>query len=817
MKQILLSLLFLLSIGSVANAQVGRIKGKITMENGSPVDGATVTLKPLNRNVIADEKGNYEFNAISYGKYTLEISSIEIAFQKLELNINKTENIFNVFAKANENKTLTEVGIVGKTEKKKIETSGFAVAIIETKEASLRNLTTNELLDRAVGVRVRQNGGIGAPIEYNLNGMSGSAIGIFIDGTPISTFGQSFNLNNIPPTMIERIEVYKGVLPSHLTGDYVGGAINVIMKKDASANNITAAVSYGSFNTFQSDLSLLYRNQKSGFTTRASGAYTYTDNSYEMWGNFAKLTNVRQQVSRFQRFKRFNNQYKSIIGRFEVGFTDVKWADNFMVGYNVSDLYREIPHGTTTAQPYVGRFEENEAHVLSLNYNKRNFLAENLALNVNAVHSMRSTYLQDTSRALYNWNGKPLTYILNGRETPMYKLVGQGQQGTAVITDINRDITNIRSNLAYAVIPGHKISLNHNLSRTTRDDNDLLDPRKKDLATVSVLTNQIFAFNYEAQTFGGKLLTNLIAKYTHNQNRQNRASIVTTGGVSSVVNTENTSVNKNPGYGLTVSYNILPKLFIIGSTENMYISPSEEQLYGNPERNLLENLTLKAEKNVNYNLSFRYGMIESGKHRASFYASAFWRNGYDRITTQAVDSVIVGRESDSDIQTTKFINLGRTQSRGFEGEITYVYDNKLNVLVNFSKFNNLFKLRTDDRGRPNAFYNIQLPNEPYFMVNGAVQYRLNDVFQKKSILNVYYNSGFVGSYSTTWYDSDWSKTPNQFYHDLGGSYRFPNGKIVASLDVKNVLNAEMYDNFGVQKPGRGIYFKLNYTINNFNK
>ena len=167
--------------------------------------------------------------------------------------------------------------------------------------------------------------------------------------------------------------------------------------------------------------------------------------------------------------------------------------------------------------------------------------------------------------------------------------VGQGQQGAAVITEINRAITNIRSNLAYSIIPGHKVSVNHNFSRTNRDDNDLLDPRKKDLATISVLTNQIFAVNYEAQTLGNKLLTNLIGKYTYNQNRQNKTSIVTNSGVSSLVQTESTSVNKNPGYGLTASYNIFPKLFIIASTENMYISPSEEQLYGNPERNLIEN------------------------------------------------------------------------------------------------------------------------------------------------------------------------------------------------------------------------------------
>lgn len=817
MRRTLLSLFILVGTIAVATAQTGNISGKILMENKEPAAGAVVYIKSLNKESIVDETGSYTLKNIPYGKYTLEVGSIAIVGKKTDVTVNRPETTFHVSVVAKESKTLNEVNINGKTVKKEIETSGFAVAIVETKEASLRNLTTNELLDRAVGVRVRQNGGIGASIEYNLNGMSGSAIGIFIDGTSIATFGRSFNLNNIPPSMIERIEVYKGVLPAHLTGDYVGGAINVIMKKDASANNITAAASFGSFHTYQSDISMLYRDQKTGFTTRAFGAYTATANNYEMWGKFVPYTDVQQRITRYHRFKRFNNDYEAYSGRVETGFTNVKWADNVFLGYNFSKEFREIPHGTTMAQPYVGRFERNHAHIISLNYMKNNFLAEGLALNVNAVHSNRSTYLQDTNRVVYNWDGNPLRRILNSREQILVKPVGQGQQGTAVISQIDRNIINVRSNLAYTVIPNHKISLNHSLNRADREDTDLLDQRKKDFATTNILTTHILAVNYEAQTFKNKLLTNLLVKYNYNQNRQNKASIQTNAGVNSIIFTESTSVNKNPGYAATVSYNIIPKLSIIGSTENMYVSPTEEQLFGNPERNLLENLSLKAEKNINYNLSVRYGVLTSGRHSVSIYGSAFWREGFDRIATQAVDSIIPGRESDANIQTTKFINIGRTQSRGFEGEVTYVYNKRLNMVANFSKFNTLNKTRLDEAGRPNKFYNEQLPNEPFFTINGTAQYRFNNVFQKNAVFNVYYTTGYVAPFKTNWLPTDEFTTSTQYFHDIGGSYRFPSGKLIASLDIKNIFNSEMYDNFAVQKPGRGIYLKLNYTINNFNK
>jgi outer membrane cobalamin receptor len=124
------------------------------------------------------------------------------------------------------------------------------------------------MLDRTVGIRVRQNGGLGSAVNYNLNGMSGNSVRIFIDGISISTYGESFSLNSIPPALIERIEVYKGVIPAHLADDALGGAINVILKK-GGMNNLSASVSYGSFNTFQTNFNASFREEKTGFTVKA--------------------------------------------------------------------------------------------------------------------------------------------------------------------------------------------------------------------------------------------------------------------------------------------------------------------------------------------------------------------------------------------------------------------------------------------------------------------------------------------------------------------------------------------------------------------
>ena len=809
-----LHIVILLIITLTASAQTGELYGTVTLSSGEPIVGISVTLQPGNLGTMTDETGRYSLKNIPFGGYELVVTSLEIQKKELQVTIGQIRQRMNITVEPTDANQLEEVSVVRTTEKRQMETSGFAVAVIETKEASLRNLTTNELLDRAVGVRVRQNGGIGSQIEYNLNGLSGSAVGLFLDGIEISTYGSSFNLNNIPPAMIERIEVYKGVLPSHLTGDYVGGAINVVLKKDASQNNITLATSYGSFNTFQSDIGATFRDKKTGFSARASGFYTYTDNSFTTWGRSTTYVNHLQQITRPYRAKRFNDTYKSIGGRFEAGFTDVKWADQFFLGYNISDTYNEIPHGTTMAVPYVGRFTEYQAHVFSLNYNKRDLLVEGLALNINAVHSNRSTYLQDTVGWAYNWDGTIREVIEFGERVPL-RTNGGGQQGQKAITQVDRKITNARSNLGYTVVPGHRISLNHKFEMTDRNDIDLLNHINRDLVTVSDVIKNIVSFNYETQTLKDKLITNLLVKYTANRTSRSRPEIVTENGQHAIVRRDTTTFADNFGYGTTLSYNIIPNLFIIASGENAYIMPNETQLYGDPEINILSNLNLKPEKNVNTNLGLRWGVVDFGKHKLSLYGSAFWRNGFDKITQQVVDADEIENEEDADIQTTRYINLGKTQARGVEGEIIYIYDNRLNAMLNFSKFSNLFKGGVDGSEETHDLYNEQVPNEPFFTINANIQYRLSNVFQPASTLNLYYNTGYVGQYYIVWGAPEWSSTPTQFTHDIGASYRFPSGKLVASLDVKNLLNAEIYDNFMVQKPGRGVYVKLNYTISKF--
>ena len=57
-----------------------------------------------------------------------------------------------------------------------------------------------------------------------------------------------------------------------------------------------------------------------------------------------------------------------------MGFTDVPWADQFFMGYNGSDDYNEIQHGTYMSIPYMGRFSESQSHAFNLLYRKEDLI-----------------------------------------------------------------------------------------------------------------------------------------------------------------------------------------------------------------------------------------------------------------------------------------------------------------------------------------------------------------------------------------------------------------------------------------------------------
>ncbi|QTE21532.1 TonB-dependent receptor plug domain-containing protein [Polaribacter cellanae] len=208
MKALRIFLFFFLSYSTYS--QNGNFYGNVKFDNNEPAVSAFILLtgKDYYKETTSDLNGSFYFKNVPYGNYKIQFHTLNskpkfVTFQ-LDSKRKKVDVLLNYV-----NNELDEVKIFSKTEETKKETKGFTVNVIKTKEASLRNIQTNELLNTTVGVKIRQNGGLGSEVNYSINGLSGNAVRIFIDGIPISTYGSSFSLNSIPPSMIKNIEVYK--------------------------------------------------------------------------------------------------------------------------------------------------------------------------------------------------------------------------------------------------------------------------------------------------------------------------------------------------------------------------------------------------------------------------------------------------------------------------------------------------------------------------------------------------------------------------------------------------------------------------------
>lgn len=782
-------------------SQNGNITGKVIFSHNEPTLGASVLVLGTQNYAMADNNGHFEIKKLPYGHYTLEISSPEAKTKTVSIHLHQPSHQVTISLEKNDPKALKEVVIQKTTVKKEIMEKGFSVNVIDTQEAAKRNIQTNDLLGQSAGVRIRQNGGLGSSINYNLNGMSGNAIRIFIDGIPISTYGSSFSLNSIPPALIERIEVYKGVTPAHLADDALGGAINVILKKGAK-NSLNASISYGSFNTTQSNFNTTYRD-KSGFTLKGSGFYNYSDNDYEIWGKFAyniQPNGVKTQI----KAKRFNDAYRSYGARLEAGFTDVKWADTFLIGINASDDYNEIQHGQAMSIPYKGRFTEADAQVFSINYAKKDFIVKGLEFTVNSVYSQRAEVVNDTVKWNYNWfNEKAI-----GIDGQHFLTPRGAQQGAPTILHLTSKIFSTRGGLNYTLNDNHKFVFSSMLYSFDRDDYDEMKSElERNFQQKRDLQKSVLSFAYELQAFDSRLRTNLFGK-RYNQKTEQRTPQLVAGQNTIIENLEKNNLTFY-GYGFAGSYLVMPKLMFSLSAEKAIRLPSENEIFGNPGENQTSNSALKPEESDNLNVGLRFGPYNINQHKFSFGGSGFWRNSKGKIVREFSNRL------NEALQTTPSINLGTAQSIGYEASFEYSHNKRLFIGMNMSKFNSLFKDKYDKNGVILDNYNKQYPNEPYFIINGNAQYNFKDVLQSNSELNLYYNFTYVGEFFTTWQETQIDKVPSQFPHDLGLSYTFPNKKYIVSFDAKNITNEQVYDNFGVQKPGVAFYLKFNYILNKF--
>ena len=104
-----------------------------------------------------------------------------------------------------------------------------------------------DFLKMVPGVHVREVNGKGQYTTVSVRGSTTAQVGVFVDGVLFNLGGDAAaDISTIPVHNVERIEVYRGYIPSRFGGTFIGGVINIVTKKP-NRGNVTASVGRGSF------------------------------------------------------------------------------------------------------------------------------------------------------------------------------------------------------------------------------------------------------------------------------------------------------------------------------------------------------------------------------------------------------------------------------------------------------------------------------------------------------------------------------------------------------------------------------------------
>ena len=771
------------------------IGGIVTTKNDTPIDFATVHLSGTHFGCLTDDKGAYKLE-VPAGAYRLVVSSLGYKQQEIPVEIKSHLNL-NVTLEENEH-MLDEVVITAKTDSRKEREKGFAISAIDTKKAAFSNLQTSELLNRTSGVKLRQSGGAGSDIQYNINGLSGNSIRIFIDGIPMENYGNSFSISSLPPSLIEKIDVYKGVVPAHLTDDALGGAINVVLKQPTTST-ISTSYTFGSLNTHKWDLNANYRNHKNGLTIQGSAFFNHSDNNYKVWGDPIKITDSQNGKVEKIKAERFHDAYQSKGLTLNAGFTKVEWADKLLLGLIYSDMKKDIQHGATMDVVYGNRHSNQHALMGKIMYEKRN-LIPNLDVSVNATLSRGYRQIVDTIPYMYNWLGEIMT-DRNGNLLTWNK--GGGEAGKATLAKNIETTLAGRARVAYHFLPTHFIAGNVLFNGFARDVKDpYLTEAEQRFTDTRKIRKVILSLDYNGKFLDEKLQTNAFYKH-YIQSVRLTDPIMNNG----IMEAEHISRSINDyGLGGALSYQLGQKLILTTSAEYATRLPGVTELLGNTTNNIQSSYHLMPEKSVNINVGAIIGMFKVNGHRFESDINLFYRDVTDMIQktlTNPTDEMY-GYE-----------NLGKVRSMGVDAVLKYNFKHRLFSELNLSYTDTRFNLRYDKHGTEYIYYKDRLRNTPYFTSNWNVEYVSDDYIQKGSRMTFTYNIGYVHQFYRNWESlggAGKAIIPSQWVHDLAIAYTFPKKNITLSADVKNLLNEQVFDNWALQKPGRMFLIKLSYSI-----
>ena len=673
---------------------------------------------------------------------------------------------------------MKEVMVTARSEIRKLKESAMPISVIGQRQLQGTATNINDVLARTVGVTVRNTGGLGSASRISLRGLEGKRMGMYVDEVPMSQLSNFVALNDIPTNMIERIEVYKGIVPYKFGGSALGGAVNVVTKEYPPVY-FDFSYELGSFNTHQVSTVFKRTNHKTGLQFGFGGAFSFSKNNYKM-----TLANLDNRI-----VERDHDKFNKVMAGMSVKatkwwFDEMKWELIFLktrqeiqgIDLDVREAYNHSVSGLT-----------------ALTLKRKNFFLDGLDFDFDIGYIIGRYGLNDKASNRYDWDGNKL---------PAVSPYG-GEQNNFPSDGRNRsnELTS-KLNLGYTIDKHHGVNLNVYFDRNSLHPKDSLMDKALGFQSnfPSKMKTLTTSLSYDLTLFDGRF-QNAFTLKNFIFSSQSRSI-----DVYSVRAPEPVKVSKSYfGYSDAFRYKFTDDLMLKASFNSEVRIPTSEELIGNGY-SILASPALKPERTSGVNLGMLYRHLKQDGGLVEIELNGFYNQLKDmiRFTPDMIPTMA------------RYRNFGSVRTRGVELDVKgdvcpvlYLYANGT-----YQDLRDVRKL-TPGTTVENPTYMKRIPNVPYLLANFGAEFHKENLFGgKEQNTRFLFDASYVHTY---FYDFEVSryqdkKIPSALTMDAAIEHSFKNDQWVLTFKVKNLTNRRVVSEFNRPLPGRYIGVKVRYLL-----
>nr|WP_267968688.1 TonB-dependent siderophore myxochelin receptor MxcH [Myxococcus stipitatus] len=657
--------------------------------------------------------------------------------------------------------------------------SAEAVRVIETQTLRREAVDMGTALARTEGVGVRRAGGLGSRSRYSLAGFSDDQVRFFIDGVPLELTGYGPDFANVPVNLAQRMEVYQGVVPVRFGADALGGAVQIVTTENLRASALSASYELGSFETHRVTASAQRYSEATGLLLRASGFFDSSPNDY------AVDVTVADSMGRVQsaRLPRFHDAFRAGGGGLEVGFVDRPWARRLILRAFASAQGQEIQHDVTMTSAYGEADSANLSAGATLRFDQT--YAEDFVVDAVGGYVYRRSRMTDLGTCAYDWFGRCI-----------FELPQPGEmEERAIDRRVGQHTGFARVNLGWHLTRDKMLRLALAPTWVGRDGRDealvgadVVDPLTGDRSVFNLVTG----LEHELDALDERLENIAFAK---NYVQRARAERLLPDNTFAPANRDTVRL----GVGDSLRFRLTGWLLAKASYEWATRLPRPDELFG--DGILIDtNLDLKPETshNINLELAADLGQTALGDFRGSVM-------GFARLADQLI--VLVGREGYFTYQ-----NVYAARGTGFTGAAGWTSPGQYLALDGNVTWQDL--RNTSSEGTFGIFDGQRIPNQPNVLANGSARVQVSGLATSRDELSLTWRVRYANAFFRSWEKLGSADTkqevPSQFIHSLSLTYvtRPARATLSWTVDVQNLTDADAFDFYGVQRPGRSVFAKV---------